>query len=86
MAGGFGVGASLASLGMQQKNEAVDTVGKAAGEEASRRLKNDQLEGQREAGNKQLGATTGALIGMQVAGPWGALVGSVAGAIGGGLF
>jgi hypothetical protein len=86
---GFGVGASLASLGAAQKKEAIETAGKVADQEQKRNMFNDQLEAQRKSGNQQLGATVGALAGAQYGsalGPWGAVIGGVVGAVAGGLF
>jgi phage tail tape-measure protein len=94
MAAGYGVGASLASFGQGQKQEAVQLLGRAADEEAARNARNKQLEAEEEAGKKQLGASLGGLAGGAIAGatwgsaagPWGTLIGGVIGAIAGGLF
>jgi len=90
---GLGLGASLASLGQEQKREAVQMLGKAADEEAARNVKNQQLAAQDKAGKQQLGSTLGALGGMAlgaqygaIGGPMGALIGGAIGAIAGGLF
>jgi uncharacterized protein YcfJ len=87
------MGASLASIGMQQKDEAFKTLGEAAKQENERMNFNTTLERERKAGNVQLGGTLGAIGGMALgaeygsaAGPWGALIGGAAGAIAGGLF
>lgn len=93
MAGGYGVGASLATFGQNQQQEATQLLGKAADEESARNAKNKELEAQERAGKKQLGATVGGVAGMAIgaeygaaAGPWGALIGGVIGAVAGGLF
>ena len=90
---GLGLGASLASLGQEQKREAVQMLGKAADEEAARNVKNQQLAAQDKAGKQQLGSTLGALGGMAlgaqygaIGGPMGALIGGAIGAFAGGLF
>ncbi len=90
---GYGVGASLASLGMSQKNDAYAALGKAAEEEERRNQMNKELEAQRKAGNQQLGSTLGATAGMAVGaqygstmGPWGALIGGLVGAAASRLF
>lgn len=84
-----GVGASLASMGMEQKDQAFKMVGEAAKEEESRNKFNEQLEQQRKAGNQQLGGAVGAALGAQYGsalGPWGTIIGGVVGAVAGGLF
>lgn len=86
MAAGYGVGASLAGLGMQQKNEALGVLRESADQESARNRENKNLEVQEEAGQKQLGATLGALGGYALGGPWGAMIGGAAGAVIGGLF
>jgi hypothetical protein len=90
---GFGVGASLASMGQDQKREAVTMLKGAADEESKRNAENTMLEAQRKQGNKQLGGTLGAIGGMALGaeygsaiGPWGALIGGAIGAVAGGLF
>ena len=79
-----GIGATLASLGEGQKQEAVTMLGKAADEEAQRNAHNKVMAAQAKAGGQQFGATAGALAGFQVGGPWGALIGGALGAVAGG--
>lgn len=87
MARTYGLGGGgLAGVGMQQQAQAADLLGRAAEQEQSRNLANDQLEQQREAGNVQLGAAAGAAAGFAVGGPVGAMFGSLLGGIGGSLF
>jgi uncharacterized protein YcfJ len=90
---GYGVGASLASMGQEQKQEAAKVLGQAADEESKRNAQNKVLASQRKQGNQQLGSTLGALGGFalgaqygSVGGPLGALIGGAVGAIAGGLF
>lgn len=82
----YGVGASLASYGQGQQQEAMQLLGQSAKDEAQLEMQNKAAEHQRKAGNVQLGATGGAIAGMAVGGPWGAVVGGLVGAVGGGLF
>lgn len=93
MARGYGVGASLASLGLDQKQEATQMLEASAKQESDREQQNKMLEAQAKAGKQQLGGTLGAaggfMVGAQMggsAGPWGALIGGVVGAVAGGLF
>src|SRR5258705_517248 len=79
-----GIGATLASLGQDQKRESVDMLGKAADEETQRNAHNKVMAAQAKAGGQQFGATAGALAGGQFFGPWGAVVGGAIGAIAGG--
>ena len=89
----YGVGASLASMGLDQKREAMQVLKGAADEESRRNAQNKQLEAQEKAGRQQLGGTLGAMGGMMigakmgaVGGPMGALIGGAVGAIAAGLF
>ena len=87
MARTYGLGGGgLAGVGMQQQGLAVDVLGRAAEQEQSRNLANQQLEQQRKAGNTQLGAAAGAAAGFAYGGPVGAMVGGLLGTIGGSLF
>lgn len=94
MARGYGVGASLASLGASQGNDAYNALGQVAEQETRRNQANKRLDEERKAGNKQLGASLGGLAGGaaagamygSAAGPWGTLIGGVVGAVAGGLF
>jgi len=93
MASGYGIGASLASMGASQYREATGMLREAANEEDERNRKNKALEAQEEAGKRQLGSTLGATAGFaagsqagSVGGPWGALIGGVVGYVAGGLF
>lgn len=87
MARTYGLGgAGLAGVGQQQQGMALDMLGRAAEQEQSRNLANQQLEQQRKAGNTQLGATAGAVAGFAYGGPVGAMVGGLLGTIGGSLF
>ena len=86
---GYGMGASLASYGQGQQQEAMGQLGAVAREETQREISNKQAEAQRKSGNVQLGATAGAMAGMaygSALGPWGAMVGGLVGAVAGGLF
>lgn len=90
---GYGVGASLASLGTAAKNDAMGSLGQVANQETQREATNKQIDAQKKAGNQQLATTVGALggfaLGAQagaVGGPMGALIGGAVGAIAGGLF
>lgn len=82
----YGVGASLASYGQSQERDATQALGEVAKDETQREMGNKAAEQQRKAGNAQLGATGGAMAGMMVAGPWGALAGAAIGGVAGGLF
>jgi hypothetical protein len=64
---GFGVGASLASVGQQEQNQAMSLLGDAATQEAQRNAENTQISAQRKAGYMQLGGTLAALALMI---PW----------------
>lgn len=87
MSGSYGLGgAGLVGAGLQQKNEAMGLLGRAAEQESARDIANQQMEDQRKAGNAQLGASGGALIGMSVGGPMGAMIGGIVGALGSRLF
>lgn len=90
---GYGVGASLASMGLGQKQEAMQVLRSVADQETERNAQNKQLAAQEKAGKQQLGATVGALggfyVGAQmgsVGGPLGALIGGAVGAVAAGLF
>lgn len=78
-----GIGATLASLGQDQKRESVDMLGKAADEESQRNAHNKAMAAQAKAGGQQFGATAGALAGSYF-GPWGTVIGGAVGAIAGG--
>lgn len=93
MARGYGVGASLASLGLDQKAEATQVLQASAEQESARERQNKMLEAQEKAGKQQLGGALGSAAGMAIGaqygaagGPWGALIGGVVGAVAGGLF
>lgn len=93
MARGYGIGASLATMGQQQQGEAMEMLGRAASMEQERNQTNRDLRAQRKAGNVQLGSTVGAMGGMALGmkygsagGPWGAAIGAVVGGIAGSLF
>jgi hypothetical protein len=81
-----GVGGGLVSAGLTQQADAQQILGNAADQEQERLISNKRMESARKAGNKQLGASAGAMIGFQVGGPVGALVGGIGGLIAGGLF
>jgi len=88
-----GVGATLASLGAGQQQEAGQVLANAADQETKRNADNKVLEQQEKAGKMQLGSTLGALGGMAlgaqygaVGGPLGSLIGGAVGAIAAGLF
>ena len=89
MAAGYGVGASLVSMGLGQKHEATQVLARVADQESDRNAKNKMLEAQEKAGRQQLGGTLGALAGAQYGaalGPWGMVIGGALGAVAGGLF
>ena len=87
MAGNYGLGgAGLSGVGLQQKNQAMGLMSRAADQEAERERANKALEEQRQAGNAQLGSSAGAMIGFAAGGPVGALVGGIVGALGSKLF
>lgn len=88
-----GVGATLASLGAGQQQEAGQVLANAADQEVKRNAENKALEQQEKAGKMQLGSTLGSLggavLGAQygaVGGPLGSLIGGAVGAIAAGLF
>lgn len=88
-----GVGATLASLGAGQQQEAGQVLANAADRETERNRQNKALEQQEKAGRMQLGSTLGALggaaLGAQygaIGGPLGSLIGGAVGAIAAGLF
>lgn len=88
-----GVGATLASLGAGQQQEAGRVLANAADQETERNRQNKALEQQEKAGKMQLGSTLGALggaaLGAQygaIGGPLGSLIGGAVGAIAAGLF
>lgn len=90
---GFGVGASLMSLGASQRQEATQDLARAAEEESKRNIQNQQIEQQEKSGKIQLGSTLGGVGGFMlgskvgaVGGPLGMLIGGAVGAIAGGLF
>jgi len=82
---GYGIGASLASFGADQKRQAIQELGVASDDEAKRNQKNQMMQQQAKAGNMQLGSTVGATAGSAF-GPGGTLIGGAVGAIAGGLF
>ena len=89
----YGVGASLASMGLDQKQEAMGVLRTVADQESERNATNKRLAAQAKAGRQQLGGTLGAMGGMYlgakvgaVGGPMGALIGGAVGAIAAGLF
>jgi hypothetical protein len=90
----FGVGASLASYGQGQQQEAAKLMGVAAKEEEQRNVFNTQQKAAAKEGNTALGSTLGGLAGGALAGaefgsaagPWGTLIGGALGALAGGLF
>jgi hypothetical protein len=82
-----GVGATLASLGAGQQQEAGQVLANAADQETERNRQNKALEQQEKAGRMQLGSTLGALGGAALmASPLGSLIGGAVGAIAAGLF
>lgn len=93
MARTYGLSGGLAGAAIGQQQQAMELMGRAADQEQSRILGNEQLERERKAGNQQLGSTLGGLAGWAVgaqygsaAGPWGAALGGLVGAVAGGLF
>jgi phage tail tape-measure protein len=61
---GYGIGASLASYGADQKRQAMLELGSAAEQENARNIKNQQLSQAEKQGKIQLGSTLGAMGGM----------------------
>lgn len=94
MAASYGLGgAGLVGAGLQQKNQAMGMLGRAAEQESDRDQANKEMEAQRKAGNAQLGGTLGGLAGFALGakmgaagGPVGALIGGIVGALGSRLF
>lgn len=89
----FGIGASLASMGQEQQQQATAELKRSADEESKRNAENKMLEAQDKAGKKQLGATLGSAAGFYAGaqagssfGPWGALIGGAVGYLAGDLF
>lgn len=89
---GYGIGASLASMGSSRQQEATKLLGEVANQEESRKRQNKAIEAQEEAGKRQLGSTIGGMAGFYAGaqmgaagGPWGALIGGVVGYVAGGL-
>ena len=83
----YGLGAAgLTGFGLDQKQDAMETLGKVADQEQERNIANKQIKAQTKAGNVQLGAMGGAMAGFAVGGPIGGMIGGVLGAVGGGLF
>ena len=64
-----GVGATLASLGAGQQQEAGQVLANAADQETERNRQNKALEQQEKAGKVQLGSTLGA-VGVGLAGAY----------------
>lgn len=92
MAGGYGIGPSLASMGQSQFKEAQQTLAASADEESRRNAHNQLMEAQAKSEKRQLGSTVGAMAGFyagseagSVGGPWGALIGGALGYVAGGL-
>lgn len=85
----YGIGANLASLGQSEERQGLDELRVAANEESQREAQNTLLRAQARQGNEQLGGTIGGLAGGAIAGaewgsaagPWGTLIGGVAGAL-----
>lgn len=82
-AGGAGLG--LAGMGQDQQQMATSMLGQAAEQETRRGIANRQARQQQKQGALGL-AASGAMVGGQMAGPWGAVAGGVIGAVAGGLF
>ncbi len=78
---GMSATANLAASGLDQKNEAMNMMGKLAKEEQEREAANKRMAAQTKAANTQSGMAAGAMIGMQVGGPWGAAIGAIAGGL-----
>jgi hypothetical protein len=79
-------GGGLADFGQAQQREAMGALGQAAEAEHQRNMANQRNKAAAKAGKQQLGASAGAMLGMQVAGPWGAVIGGVLGGLGSDLF
>ena len=78
---GYGIGASLASYGADQKRQAMLELGNAAEQENARNIKNQQLSQAEKQGKIQLGS--GKLLVLDVAGTAIAAGGAAAGAASG---
>ena len=91
---GYGVGASLATIGQSQKREAIQELGAAAQQEERRNAENTLAKAQAKQGNQALGGALGGLAGGvaagaaygSAAGPWGTVIGGVLGALAGSIF
>lgn len=89
MAHGYGVGATLASIGQGVEKQGLEEYRVAADEEQKRNAENTMIRANEKAGNAQLGGTIGGLAGGayagatwgSAAGPWGTLIGGIAGAL-----
>jgi hypothetical protein len=93
MAAGYGIGASLASLGTERRSQAMNMLGRVAEDESQRERQNKMLEAEERAQKQQLASTVGSTVGFaagaqagSVGGPWGAVIGGAIGLIAGGLF
>jgi hypothetical protein len=83
---GYGVGASLASMGLNEQKVGIDEIAAASSQDAQRQAENTQMKSQARAGNMEMGAGAGAMAGFAIGGPWGAVIGGLVGAVGGSLF
>jgi hypothetical protein len=83
---GYGLGGGLADFGQAQQRQALGALGQVADAEAKRNMNNKANKAAEKAGQKQLGSTAGALAGLSIAGPWGAIAGGVLGALAPDLF
>jgi hypothetical protein len=79
-------GGGLADFGQAQQRQALNALGQVADAEARRNMANQANKVAEKAGQKQLGGTAGAMIGMSVGGPWGAVIGGVLGSMAPDLF
>ncbi len=83
---GMSANANLAATGLNQKNEALNMMGKLAQEEQEREAANKRMAAQAKSANTQTGMMAGATIGFQVGGPMGAAIGAIAGGLFGSQF
>lgn len=94
----YGVGASLAGMGVQQEQNATQMLAEASRQETDRNNKNKMIKAENKTSAESLGGTVGAMVGAggvelgaagaefgMVGGPMGALIGGTLGAIAGGI-
>jgi len=87
------LGSGLSGLAGSEEQQATAMLRTAAQNEQALKLKNEEAERTRKAGNAQLGSSVGMAAGMaagaakgSVGGLWGAAIGAVVGGLLGGAF